>query len=404
MGELPDDSVDLIATDPPYGLKFMGLKWDKAIPRQEIFNEMLRVLKPGAFAFVMTLPRQDLMSRMIIRLEDAGFNVNFSPIFWVYATGWNKSMNMSKAIDKAAGNERKGLFKKGVGQDTGYNRKFKQEYETGNPVSPEAQKFDGSYAGMQLKPACEIILVAMKPLTEKTYIEQALKNGKGVTWLDGGRIPVDENEPNLRENAKNHITNEPCGFEAFVGKEKVKNRNEFLQDKGLHNSKGRFPANILVSDNTLDDGRNTKSSGGNQKNRKGAIFGSGKFSPESVGLGDSGDFSRYFSLDLWAAANLNKRQLKTYPFILVPKPSRREKGGLNHQTVKPLELFEYLIVLGSRAGDLVLDPFSGSSTCLIAAAARSRDYIGCEKNRKNYEEGLRRIRKYIVQREEKEIC
>lgn len=81
LRELPDDFVDLICTDPPYGIRFMGKHWDKALPSTEVWAECLRVLKPGAFAFVMSIPRADCLSRMIISLEDAGFMVNFTPIF-----------------------------------------------------------------------------------------------------------------------------------------------------------------------------------------------------------------------------------------------------------------------------------------------------------------------------------
>jgi len=88
---LNDNSVDLVATDPPYGIGFMGKNWDKALPDKEIWAECLRVLKPGAFAFVMSIPRSDCLSRMIISLEDAGFRVDFSPIYWAYASGFPKA-------------------------------------------------------------------------------------------------------------------------------------------------------------------------------------------------------------------------------------------------------------------------------------------------------------------------
>ncbi len=89
--ELPDESMDCMVTDPPYGISMMGRDWDRAVPSVEIWKECLRVLKPGAFAFVMCIPRQDCLSRMIINLEDAGFMVNFSPIYWTYATGFPKA-------------------------------------------------------------------------------------------------------------------------------------------------------------------------------------------------------------------------------------------------------------------------------------------------------------------------
>src|SRR5208337_2337044 len=104
LTELPKlgaESVDLIATDPPYGISFMGKDWDKAVPSVEVWKECLRVLKPGAFAFVMSLPRLDVLSQMAVRLQEAGFRVDFTPLYWVFASGFPKSMNVAKHIKKA---------------------------------------------------------------------------------------------------------------------------------------------------------------------------------------------------------------------------------------------------------------------------------------------------------------
>src|SRR5208337_4276261 len=103
LTELPKlgaESVDLIATDPPYGISFMGKDWDKAVPSVEVWKECLRVLKPGAFAFVMSLPRLDVLSQMAVRLQEAGFRVDFTPLYWVFASGFPKATNISKAVTK----------------------------------------------------------------------------------------------------------------------------------------------------------------------------------------------------------------------------------------------------------------------------------------------------------------
>ncbi len=100
MKELSDASVDLIVTDPPYGLEFMGKDWDKAVPSVQVWKECLRVLKHGSFAFVMSSPRSDVQSQMILRLQEAGFSCGFTPIFWAYASGFPKAMNISKAVDR----------------------------------------------------------------------------------------------------------------------------------------------------------------------------------------------------------------------------------------------------------------------------------------------------------------
>jgi len=103
LPQLDNESIDLLVTDPPYGIGFMGKDWDWALPDKRIWVECLRVLKPGSFAFVMSIPRADCLSRMIISLEDAGFWVNFTPIFWAYASGFPKAQNIGKAVDKRGG-------------------------------------------------------------------------------------------------------------------------------------------------------------------------------------------------------------------------------------------------------------------------------------------------------------
>ncbi len=169
LKELDDNTIDLICSDPPYGLSFMGKKWDsfnevisfegeshvyakkgfKKLPRNKpiameeffvpIWKECLRVLKPGGFAFIMAAPKQDVLQKQIEAMDMAGFKTNFTSIYWAYATGFPKAMNIGKAVDKRLGKER----------------------------SDEAKSLDGSYAGYQPKPAVEVVIVAMKPLDQK---------------------------------------------------------------------------------------------------------------------------------------------------------------------------------------------------------------------------------------------
>ncbi|MBE9542622.1 MAG: site-specific DNA-methyltransferase, partial [Proteobacteria bacterium] len=103
MKDIDSNSCDCIITDPPYGMSFMGKNWDKAVPSVAIWQECLRILKPGAFAFVMCIPRQDCLARMICRLEDAGFNISFSSVLHTFASGFPKAQNLSKEADKRAG-------------------------------------------------------------------------------------------------------------------------------------------------------------------------------------------------------------------------------------------------------------------------------------------------------------
>ena len=134
LKDINNESIDLIVTDPPYGIEFMGKDWDKALPSIDIWKECFRVLKTGKLAFVMCSPRQDVLSRMIISLEDSGFRTNYTSIYHSYASGFPKAKNNK----------------------------------------------DGSYVGFQPKPAVEVILVVSK--------------GKTLTWLDDCRIPYQSEE------------------------------------------------------------------------------------------------------------------------------------------------------------------------------------------------------------------
>src|SRR3990167_6328828 len=147
----------------------------------------------------MSSRRQDVLSRMIINLQDAGFRTDFTSIYWAYASGFPKATNRSKIIDKRLGCEREVIENRKVTENMskmsknspnkdGYPKRPrpKDNYWTGEildtkAISEQAKEFDGSYSGFQPKPAIEIIIVCMKPLIEKTFVEQALNNGKGIT-------------------------------------------------------------------------------------------------------------------------------------------------------------------------------------------------------------------------------
>jgi len=238
--------------------------------------------------------------------------------------------------------------------------------EKNNPATDEAKKLDGSYAGFQPKPAVEVVIVAMKPLDKKGYLEQAQDNGKGITWFDDCRIPFEEGHepsdnqsmPDLRDVGKK--SKEAIGIDKLsYGQVENAERKEYEP-----NTVGRFPANMLVSDEVLDD------------------------------------YSRYFSLDSWFQKNLKSLPepvQQTFPFMIVPKASRSEKdNGLDrniHPTVKPLTLMNYLVTLGSRKGDVVLEPFAGSGTTALACVAQERDYIAIEREQEYYEIAKARLEK-----------
>lgn len=408
LKEVESESVDLLCTDPPYGYSFMGESWDKTLPDIGIFKECHRVLKAGAFAFVMSAPRSDVCARMMLMLEDAGFEIGFTPIYWTYASGFPKAMNIGKAVDKRAGVEREKLPNPRAKQQTAsigtnaYGDYNATTYITPTPATPEAKALDGSYGGFQPKPAVEVVIVAMKPLSEKTYVDQALKNGKGITWLDDCRVPTTATL--APEGGWN-----PDGY-VYAGEHGERKSDEFYasgDEKG-----GRFPANLLVSDDVLNDGVRRHAAG----NKTPPINASSFVGSNTRGMDydQGGSYSRYFDLDAWA---------KTLPFLIVPKASKREKneglgefptkqvkggGGTNgrvataygsvkapqkniHPTCKPVKLMSYLITLGSRPGDVVLDPFMGSGTTLVAAKQLNRNAVGIEISEKYCEIARQRL-------------
>jgi len=195
LKEIDDNSVDLICTDPPYALVsgqyqgdgehkkgFMSKEWDAQLPSIESCQECYRVLKPGAFMFWMSSPRQDVLSHMIIRLADVGFRTDFTSLYWVYAQGVPKAHNVGKSLESKS--------------------------------HEKANELKGTYAGYQPKPAVEIIIVVSKPIVEKTHTKQAIANGKGVTWLDDVRIPAEDYEEG-RFPSNLVVSNQEDGFAKF---------------------------------------------------------------------------------------------------------------------------------------------------------------------------------------------
>ena len=469
----------------------MGKSWDKTLPPKEIFEESLRVLKPGGFAFVMSAPRSDVQYRMVQMLEEVGFQIGFSPIYWTYATGFPKAMNIGKAVDKRLGKERKVIGKKkgtyadirrdeNTGQDgwsgeTVSNRPRVESYIT-EPKSDEAKKLDGSYAGYQPKPAVEVVIVAMKPLEKKGYLDQALDNQKGITWLDNCRIPFagmsdteqyESDRKGFTERssieegsvyAKEYGGTYNYGFKKPVSKDleqynkdNVGSQKNFDTDaEGL--SRGNQPSRKSKSDydkyvekqqsfggaktiGKVNEGGKTFLSGDmkqlnpsetyqkpkttkRQPRADDNVFKTSGFKSENNDTAEASplgrfaanllisddilekDFSRYYSLDAWwedRVKKLPEEIQRTFPFLIVPKASKSEKNsGLEnniHPTVKPVDLMSYLVVLGSRKGDVVLDPFAGSGTTGIACVFSERNYLLIEREKEYFEILKARIKK-----------
>jgi DNA modification methylase len=318
--KLPDNSVDAVVTDPPYGLSFMGKKWDYDVPSVEVWAECLRVLKPGGYLLAFAGTRTQ--HRMAVRIEDAGFEIR-DMIAWVYGSGFPKSLNVGKAVDKLQGNERESEIVKGkifTGSNNNINGES-GEYEVTKGTSP----WEGW--GTALKPALEPITVARKPLNEKTVAKNCLEWGTGGINIDECRVEaqIGDKFGGGGLASKNAI---------FQGESK----NPYKKGTGFRDdsAQGRFPANLI------HDG-----------------------SDEVVSLFPN-DSQRFF---------------------YSPKASKNERNkgceGLppaknNHPTVKPIALMEYLVKLVSREGATVLDPFAGSGTTGIACKNLNRNFIGIE--------------------------
>lgn len=331
---LPDNSVDSVVTDPPYGLSFMGKKWDYDVPSVEIWKECLRVLKPGGHLLAFAGTRTQ--HRMATNIEDAGFEIR-DMIAWVYGSGFPKSADVSKAIDKAAGAEREV-----VGQHTqgfrsansgleGWQREAHATHgEITAPATDAARQWAGF--GTALKPSLEPVTVARKPL-RGTVAENVLRYGTGGVNVDGCRVGTDAgwsypngrggSEPHHMERGdRNGVAGKPCKATA-----------------------GRWPANMI------HDG-----------------------SEEVVG---------FFPGDADSSAAR---------FFYCAKASKKDRGeGNNHPTVRPTELMRYLCRLVTPPNGIVLDPFMGSGSTGKAAKKEGFEFIGIEMQAEYIEIAKKRI-------------
>ena len=274
-----DNSVDLLCTDPPYGYSFMGRDWDKTLPPKEIFEECFRVLKPGSMAFVMSAPRSDVQYRMAEMLEKVGFRIDYTPIYWTYASGFPKAMNIGKMLDKRQGNKREEVEdpQSAKRNKTKSDREVYGDYkDTNYKVTKGSSELEGSYGGFQPKPAVEVVIVAMKPLDKKGYLEQALDNGKGITWFDDCRIPFSDES----EQWGNVPADDIRGGNLI--NDETKNHPTLIKNSS---PMGRFPANLLVSDDVLDDGKKRKA------------VPKGGFGAMDIGIGKPGETQEYRSKD-----------------------------------------------------------------------------------------------------------
>ena len=360
LKELEDNSIDSIVTDPPYGLSFMGKDWDKVKATRETKSQVVkglgagmkmttladniefekwvtewstecyRVLKPGGYMLAFGGSR--MYHRLASGVENAGFEIR-DQMMWIYGSGFPKSLNIGKGVDKKLGNTRevigekhRGDVQKAKQNGSGYladpaNRNNTKQFGYGTEIITKGNtEWEGW--GTALKPAHEPIVMARKPISEKTVANNVIEWGTGGINIDDSRIG---------------------------------------------NETGRFPANVIFDEEAgkvLDEqsgyGRSFKSKSdyegiqGTQNIFKGTY---GKNTGQLYD--DSGGASRFF---------------------YCPKTSKGDRNEGNiHPTVKPTDLMLYLIRLVTPKGGVTLDPFMGSGSTGKAAIRGGFDFIGIER-------------------------
>jgi len=417
LKQLDDNTIDSVVTDPPYGISFMNKKWDYDVPKVEVWKEVLRVLKPGAHALIACGTRTQ--HRMVVNIEDVGFEVR-DVITWHYGSGFPKSMDISKSLDKKAGIEREivGIKKHPTSKDrTGNKSPFQNNNHLNGNVDItvattfEAKQWEGW--GTALKPATEFWTLVRKPLSEKTVAANILRWGVGGINIDGCRIETDE-----------IITNHSRGDESAKSKGKYgdSNRQETHQTEGQQ--LGRFPANVIFDEFTaaqLDEQSGNLKSGKPQgiRNTEGGY--NKKYGSIPVtGFGDQGGASRFFYCAKASGSERNKGlsdeqfqkdighnrfdKCKKCGGTILQNPNRpsackceepeRENNiikGNHHPTVKHVKLMQYLVKLITPEKGLCLDLYNGSGTTGIACKLEGFGYIGIDREEEYCEISKARI-------------
>ena len=356
---MPDNSVDSIVTDPPYGISFMSKKWDYDVPSVEIWKECLRVLKPGGFLLSFSSTRT--YHRMTINIEDAGFEIRDS-CTWNYSSGFPKSHNISASIDKMYGHPNRG---RAIPTASSYQAcDVDQDNKlTSNPVGPYEPKTDEAKQwqgwGTALKPSQEFIAVARKPL-DGTVANNILEWGTGGMNIDATRVPMSDEDYEKLSSGVERIREKG----GTMGNS-WKNSSD-LSGANPVNPAGRWAANFIHdgSQEVLELFPNVKGSAAR-------FFYCPKASKKDKEEG----------LD-----NFEERiQAATYGDIgpMEGNPRKPNTGHIqrirnHHPTVKPTELMKYLCRLVTQPGGIVLDPFMGSGSTGKAAILEGFRFIGCE--------------------------
>ena len=367
LGVMPtlDAEVAAVITDPPYGLEFMGKDWDRGVPGEAFWCAAMGTAKPGAHLLAFGGTRT--FHRLACAVEDAGWEIRDS-LFWLYGSGFPKSLNL-----------------------------------------------DGEWKGWgtALKPACEPITMARKPLVG-TVAANVLEYGTGAINIDGCRVATDgETFKAPRSNPENRAGIVGSAMQATGSAD----RNHAAQAASIERTAtlGRWPANVILDDEAaamLDAQTGQLTSGVMAAGtRRAAQDGPGSVCYGTYGgnatasdtYGDTGGASRFFYC---AKPSRAERDAGTHAIDPRQRDESRKAGdpggdnprnrgvrkrGNFHPTVKPVELMRWLIRLVTPLGGLVLDPFVGSGTTGVAAWREGRRFIGIEREPEYFEIARRRL-------------
>jgi len=389
MAGMDADSVDAVVCDPPYGLSFMGKDWDHGVPGEAFWTEALRVAKPGAHLLAFGGTRT--FHRLAVAIEDAGWEIR-DCVMWVYGSGFPKSLDVSKAIDKAAGAEREVVGSKlgkpgyadtectgqmlpqSPGQRDGY-------LDITAPATPEAQQWQGW--GTALKPAWEPIILARRPF-KQSVAANVLEHGTGALNVDGCR--VEGGERTLIEQRGDSSSTQHTTY----GK-----RYEGSRNAGT-TTQGRFPANLIHdgSDEVIGCFPETGASSGRPRNNgEFKSVAKGRELPHvTCGHNDNGgSASRFFYCAKASKADRDGGLVEHLPRARHPRKRwQQDMAGTfisraknRHPTVKPTSLMAYLVRLITPPGGTVLDTFMGSGSTGKATIREGFGFIGIDLSQEN---------------------
>lgn len=383
---LPDlEGITSVCCDPPYGLGFMGKDWDHGVPGAHFWEAVSGACLPGAPLLAFGGTRT--VHRLVCAIEDAGWEIR-DRLQWIYGSGFPKSLDLSKAIGKAAGAEREVVGHSenqvGVGWADSGQARYKPDFDITTPATEAAQVWSGY--GTALKPAHEPICLAMKPLSGM-FAQNALEHGVAGLNVDGGRIPTlgetfstPQNTPGNREGVVG------AAWQASGNADS----NQAAQRASIERTqtKGRWPANVIHDGSAEVVGLFPVTGGGGQPQQRAR-----RSSPVQFGGASRPEYKPY--ADTATGGGSAAR------FFYCAKASRAERNmgceGLPdadgaHPTVKPLALMRYLLTLVTMPQrNLVLDPFMGSGTTGVAAVLEGLPFVGIELDPGYFEIACRRI-------------